>query len=62
MNTKQNATLAALSSALLMVLVIHASDNGSFSQPSTFVGIFVGVVLAAVAWIVGNRIRKHREN
>lgn len=63
MNATQNRTLAALSSALLITLVIHASNNGSFNERSTFVGIFVGIALASAAWIVGaRRQRKNREN
>jgi hypothetical protein len=63
MNATQNRTLAALSSALLIVLVAHASNNGSFNEPSTFVGIFVGIVLASTAWAIGaRRQRKNREN
>ena len=60
MNTAQNRTLAALSSALLLLLVLHASKNDSFSEPSTFLGILVGVALATAAWFVGKPRQQHK--
>ena len=46
--------LAAFSAALVM-LVIDASETNAFSEPSTFVGIAVGLAVGAAAWIIGRR-------
>ncbi|MGC4175074.1 hypothetical protein [Demequina sp.] len=59
--TNRNALLAALSSAALVLLTIHASENGSFSETSTFVGMFVGVALATAGYLIAKRVIRGRE-
>ena len=50
-----NFVYLAAFSAALVTLVIHASETNAFSQPSTFVGIVVGLAVGAAAWIIGRR-------
>ena len=37
-----------------------AINDGSFTQPITYLGIAVGVGIAATSYFVGKRIRKDR--
>ena len=60
MNSQNVVISAALSSVALVLLTIHASRTNAFDEPSTFVGIVVGIALACAAWFVGKRVRSRR--
>ena len=55
MDTKTRTLILTISIAPLAWLVPHAASNGSFEEPSTYIGIAVGALLVAVAWAVGRR-------
>ena len=52
--TTRNTTLA-VSFGTLAWLVPHAVENGSFQQPTTYIGIAVGMLIVGAAWLVGRR-------
>ena len=53
--TTSTATALAVSAASLSWLVPHAAENGSFEQPTTYIGIAIGAVIATTAWAIGRR-------
>ena len=53
--TSSTAISLAVSAATLAWLVPHAAENGSLEQPTTYIGIAVGVLIVGTAWFVGRR-------
>ena len=55
MDTKTRTTTLAISAGSLAWLLPHAASNGSFEQPTTYIGIVVGALAVTTAWVIGRR-------
>ena len=55
MDAKTRTTTLAVSAASLAWLVPYAAKSGSFEEPSTYIGIAIGAVIALTAWGLGRR-------